>query len=69
MLQVWLYFRDGRLAPSPQYAGKHRRALYHNGMLDLQHILKDHVEPRAEKNRANMLVTGKSAELSESAPI
>ena len=67
MLQVWLYFRDGRLAPSPQYAGKHRRALYHNGRVDLQLVLQDHLEPRSEKNGRNMLVTGKSTEFSEAA--
>ena len=58
MLQVWLYFKDGRLAPSPQYAGKHRRALYHNGVIDLQRTLQDHVGSRAEKNKGNLLVTG-----------
>ena len=58
MLQLWLYLKDGRLAPSPQYAGKHRRALYHNGVIDLQRTLQDHVGSRAEKNKGNLLVTG-----------
>ncbi|KAL2047619.1 hypothetical protein N7G274_000661 [Stereocaulon virgatum] len=57
MLQVWLFFRDGRLDPSPQHAGKHQRALYHNGAIDLPHFLQDQVGPRSEKDRGKILVT------------
>ncbi len=64
MLQVWLFFRYGRLAPSPQYAGEHRRALYHNGVIDLRRLVQDQVGPRLGKDRGNVLVTGKSAKLS-----
>jgi hypothetical protein len=67
MLQVWLFFRDGRLDPSPQHAGKHQRALYHNGVIDLPHFLQDQVGPRSEKDRGKILVTGRSAEFSERA--
>lgn len=59
MLQVWLFFRDGRLAPNPQYAGKHRRALYHNGVIDIGRFLHDHLEPRSEKDGEDVLVIGK----------
>ncbi len=62
MLQVWLFFKYGRLAPSPQFAGEHRRALYHNGVVDLRRLVQDQVGPRSEKDRGNVLVTGKSAE-------
>ncbi len=64
MLQVWLFFRDGRLAPSPQYAGKHRRALYHNGVIDLRLFLEEQTEQWLEKDRGDVLVTGRFTELS-----
>ncbi len=69
MLQVWLFFRDGRLAPSPQSAGKHRRALYHNGVIDLQRFVQDQVGRKSEKDGGRTLVTGKFAGLSERAYI
>ena len=58
MLQVWLFFRDGRLAPNPQYAGKHRRVLYHNGVIDLGRFLQDQLEPRSVKDGGDVLITG-----------
>ena len=58
MLQVWLFFRDGRLAPNPQYAGKHRGVLYHNGAIDLGRFLQDQLETHSEKDKGNVLVTG-----------
>ena len=59
MLQVWLFFKDGRLAPNLQSAGRHRRILYHNGEIDLGRFLQDQLETHSEKDRVDVLVIGK----------
>jgi len=65
MLHVSLFFKNGRLAPSPQYVGEHRRVAYHNDVIDLQVLLQDQVGSGSEKDREKVLVTGKVMKLLE----
>ncbi len=65
MLHVSLFFKNGRLALSPQYVGKHRRVAYHNDVIDLQVLLQDQVRSGSEKDREKVLVTGKVMKLLE----
>lgn len=65
MLHVSLFFKNGRLAFSPQYVEEHRHVAYHNDVIDLQVLLQDQVRSRSEKNREKVLVTGKIMKLLE----
>jgi hypothetical protein len=58
MLHILVYFKFGQLDPSPQYFGRYQRISYHNGEMDLPHLLDDHIGLRREGDAKTVFVAG-----------